>query len=313
MGVPLAYSHDGGGGGRGGGGGGGGGGGHHGGGGGGWSGGNRGGGGGGWSGGNRGGGGGGWSGGNRGDWNRGGGGGWWRDGGGFGWGGGGLWIGGGFGGFGLGGGCYDDWGYAAYNDCGDFAPLAPYNGPIGFDGPNPAGLTYLDTAASYLYWQVNETAWYMYHNSVGAPTYRATYREMYKLLQTVKTISAAIRAEEAGAVGPGFLQSLTADLLEAHAMLRGIQLDVSRWPPQPAPPDGSPDLPTRLTMIAATLTEVMRVVGVAPVRVAPVPSEAGAAAVPSERAPQQSPSLLAPQPLPQTESLPPQPSTPPQP
>ncbi len=286
MGISTAFSHDGGG--RGGGGGGGG-----------WGGGGSG----------RGNGGGGGNHGGGGHHDDGGGGAWHGGGdrGGFGWrgggGGGGLWIGGGFAGIGLGGGCYDGGAYApAYSDCDYLTPLAPYHGPIGFDGPNPAGLTYLDTAASYLYWQVNEAAWDMYHNSVGAPTYRATYREMYKLLQTVKTISAAIRAEEAGAVGPDFLANLIADLREAQAMLRGIQLDVSRWPPQPAPPGGAPDLPTRLRLIAATLTEVMRIVGIAPVGGTPAPSDQDGTAPPP---------LLAPQP--QTEALPPQPSSPPQP
>ena len=139
-------------------------------------------------------------------------------------------------------------------------------GPAGIDplgGPG-SGLTYLDTAASYLYWQTNDAAWDMYHNYTQAPGYRSSYREMYKLLQTVKTISAAIRDEEVGAVGPAFPFALTQDLVEAQAMLQGLRIDVAQWTPttmRPALAQSAP-IGQKLDRLAATLSELMEAAGV---------------------------------------------------
>ncbi|MFV0446794.1 MAG: hypothetical protein ACK5Q5_24750 [Planctomycetaceae bacterium] len=90
-------------------------------------------------------------------------------------------------------------------------------------------MTYVDTAASYLFWQANDATWDMYHNYVNAPGYRSTYREMFKLLQTVKTISAAIRDEDVGAVGPAFPIAIAQDMQEANGMLQALRQDVAKW------------------------------------------------------------------------------------
>lgn len=156
-----------------------------------------------------------------------------------------------------------------WNDYSIAAPLAVAEPVVPLDVIGSPGLTFVDTAASYLYWQANDAAWDMYHNYVAAPGYRSTYREMYKLLQTVKVISAAIRDEEIGAVGPAFLPELHADMLEACRLLRGIRLDAAQWQAQSGAGSFSAPIAAKLERLEATLTDLMQAAGL-PVPPAPV-------------------------------------------
>jgi hypothetical protein len=260
-----------------------------------------------------GGGGGGWGGGH----NHGGGGGWGGGGGhnhGGGWGGnwGGGWNSGGWNNWNY---SHNNWGYSNSYYSGytfpytcsstvsyyDAAPLPLWDGPVvNSVGGYPGGQTFLDTAASYLYWQTNDATWDMYHNYTGAPGYRSTYREMYKLLQTVKVISAAIRDEEVGAVGPNFPFAIRQDLLEAHGMLQAMRLDVSQWnlPGNAAAGAAAMAMDQKLVRMSATLTEIMQFVGVPP--------------TPTNFAPQVTPNAFAPaapsatQPIPEPTPVQPQ-------
>lgn len=149
------------------------------------------------------------------------------------------------------------WTYPTYS--WNSAYFQDFVGPFGVFGLE--GLTYLNTAASYLYWQTNDATWDLYHNYVAAPGYRSTYREMYKLLQLVKVISAAIRDEEVGAVGPAFLPQLQADLREAHRLLEGVRLDAQQWTSVTAASAAAPPLPVKLERLSATLAEIMEAAG----------------------------------------------------
>ena len=181
----------------------------------------------------------------------------------------------------CGGGYFGGWGgyprmYAPIRTVAhvDVAPVNLWGGGFGAAG----GLTYLDTAASYLYWQTNDASWDMYHNCIGAPGYRATYREMYKLLQTVKVISAAVRDEEIGTVGPAFPIAITQDLLDAHAMLQGLKIDVDQWQAaanQPGNP-GPLSLSDKLDHMDRTLCGIMETVGI------PLPHAAATLAPPTD-------------------------------
>jgi hypothetical protein len=162
---------------------------------------------------------------------------------------------------------YQAWSYPSYSwDSGYFTT---YNGPIGLTVSGNEGLSYMNTAASYLYWQSHDTTWDMYHNYRSAPGYRSTYREMYRFFQTAKVISTAISDEEAGLVGPEFVNQLSADLLEAHRLLQGVRVDVAGWTSGTPRAADDPAIDAKLARIDATLTEMMNVVGI------PVPQPIG--------------------------------------
>lgn len=178
-------------------------------------------------------------------------------GGGGGWGGGHHHHGGGWGGGYWGGSCWNNWGYGnswnnGYWTNSYYRPFYTYPMQTAVTG-SADSQSYIYTATSHLYWQANDAAWDMYQNYAGAPGYRSTYREMYKLLQTAKAISSNVQQSRSGPAG------LRQDLMEAEAILSGLRQDVSQWTPASA--SGAAGLAAKLDRLAGTLGEVQQAAG----------------------------------------------------
>ena len=84
----------------------------------------------------------------------------------------------------------------------------------------------LETLAEQLYDQTRLTAWDMYRHYRDSPGYADAYRELHRLMKTLKSVAAGADRLKTGEAAPG---KVADGLREAEVMLHLVQLQATGW------------------------------------------------------------------------------------
>lgn len=147
------------------------------------------------------------------------------------------------------------------------------------------------TAADHLYSLAKAAAWNMYDNYTDSPTYAATYREMYKLLQGLQGIASQARSQPTSTGNA----ALATRLQDVETALTAIQAEVAAWPSSAGEGGRTPDLNAQLDRMSATLAALLVDVGL-PRAPAPAIDDDAGETIRSRRAAAE-PAVLAPAPI----------------
>lgn len=88
---------------------------------------------------------------------------------------------------------------------------------------------HLDTLVVRLHDQANEVCWEMYLNHQHEASFRATYAEMYKILQDLKHIHELSHEDAVHNHGPGNEDHIAHDLHDIDQLFHLIEEDIDNW------------------------------------------------------------------------------------
>ncbi len=88
---------------------------------------------------------------------------------------------------------------------------------------------HLDTLVVRLHDQANEVCWEMYLNHQHEASFRATYAEMYKILQDLKHIHELSHEDAVHNHGPGNEDHIAHDLHDVDQLFHHIEEDIASW------------------------------------------------------------------------------------